>query len=119
MDNQAWIKVGKLDLSSRFPALEFVAICHVALHTFHACSSARMFAPELPPGSPEILSKTAMPQFPFSECKQGRVGKIVRRDVRGIFRPIPKLPSAMTLIACIDDRLYPNSCRPVPARCHL
>jgi hypothetical protein len=60
MDNRAWIKVGKLDLSSTFPAPEFVANCHVALHTFHDCSSARMFATELTPGAPEIVDETAV-----------------------------------------------------------
>jgi len=66
MDNRAWIKVGKLDLSSTFPGLEFVAICHVAPHAFHACSSAQMVAPELHHGCPEILDETATAQFPFS-----------------------------------------------------
>ena len=102
MDNRAWIKVGKLDLSSGFPSPEFVAICHVASHTFHACSSARMFAPQLSLGCPEILSETAMTQRPFPDCEGIKAGKIVRRDGRGIFRLISKLPSAMTLIARID-----------------
>jgi len=66
MDNRAWIKVGKLDLSSTFPRLEFVAICHVAPHMFHACSSAQMAAPGFHHGRPEILEETAIAQFPFS-----------------------------------------------------
>jgi len=72
MDNRAWIKAEKLDLSSTFPALKFVAICHIALHTFHACSCARWFAPELGSASPVILAETAAGRFLFPcACEAG------------------------------------------------